>query len=109
MEERLLNQEGISNEDKATLDGFTDGTDTNTQQIVDIVQKHYEDGKGNLKDKLVKGGMNELEADLLSKYVKEDMKNRISQEVTEKTNKLSKKDYERKGIDEQLLEKNSKR
>ena len=106
--EGLLNQEGISNEDKGTLESFSERTDINTQEIVDIVQKHYKDGKGSLKKKLTDAGMNDLEAELLSKIVKKDMKSRISKEVSEKTNKLPKKDYERKGIDEQLLEKIAK-
>ena len=79
--------------------------DNMAKRIIDVVNKHYQDGTGKLKDKLGELGLNDFESEILDKYIKQQVK-----EVTRDSKQaaidkgLKKQSYERKGIDEQILD-----
>lgn len=77
-----------------------------TKKITDVVNKHYlENEKGDLKNKLEKLGLNDFEVEILDKYIKSQIKEATRSDKQALIDKnLSKKSYERKGLDEQIIE-----
>lgn len=106
----LGNRSQMDQVDQETLAPFIN-TDNNIddamgQKIIDLVNKHFEEGgKGKLKTKLAELGLNDFEVEILDKYIKskvtEATKNKKQQLIDKE---LSKKKYERKGLDQKIIE-----
>lgn len=89
---------------KPFLDGKTSIDDSMADKIVEVVNEHYKEGKGNLKNKLSELGLNDFEVEILHMYIKNQMKEYAKDKKMSLIDELPRQKYERKGIDQQILD-----
>ena len=74
------------------------------ESIIETIKGHYKSGKGDLRQKLIDNGLSEVEAEVLSKRVKQQVKDGIKVEAAEVISKIKKQKYEKTTLDQEIID-----